>query len=195
MNAPQIERDSIRLEPLDVKHLPDLIEQCNDPALWEFTFQPNPFVSESAAQKWLDEALHDFASVPLAIVDVTSGCAIGSTRYLDIQAEHRKLEIGWTFLAQPYWRTHVNRTVKLMLLEYAFESWNAVRVQFKANSSNQRSLDALKALGAIQEGTLRRFRIRSRDGANNDVTFFSILEDEWPAIKAQLQNRSQAKNA
>ena len=195
MIAPEVERNGIRIEPLAAKHLPDLIEHCNDPALWEFTFQPNPFVSALSAQQWLDEALRDSASVPLAIVDVSSGCAIGSTRYLDIQTEHRKLEIGWTFLAKPYWRTHVNRTVKLLLLEYAFEFWNAVRVQFKANSSNQRSLDALQALGATQEGTLRRFRIRARDGAYNDVTFFSILENEWPLIKAQLQNRNKASDA
>lgn len=176
----------VRLEPLGPVHLPALIACANDPALWEFTFQPNPFRARENAEAWLRQAMETPDMRAFAIVDRESGEVCGSTRYLDISEEHRKLEIGWTFHARKWWRTHVNTQTKLLLLEYAFENWNAVRVQFKAEAVNLRSHRAILRLGAKHEGTLRNFRIRPDTGERRAVAFYSILDTEWPAIKARL---------
>lgn len=109
----------------------------------------------------------------------------GSTRYLDISPEHHKLEIGWTFLARRFWRTHVNTEAKFLLLKYAFEEWNAQRVQLKAEAINTRSHNAILRIGATHEGTLRNFRTRG-DGQIRDVAFYSIIAPEWPGVKARI---------
>lgn len=175
----------VRLEPLSPAHLNALIECANDPAVWEFTFQPNPFATTHGAQKWLDTALNAYDQRAFAIIDTQSGAVAGSTRYLDIVEEHRKLEIGWTFLARRFWRTHVNTAAKFLLCRYALEEWNAVRVQFKAEAINMRSHKAILRLGAIHEGTLRNFRIRP-DGQLRDVAFYSVTVQEWPVVKERL---------
>jgi RimJ/RimL family protein N-acetyltransferase len=114
-----------------------------------------------------------------------SGTIAGSTRYLDIVEEHRKLEIGWTFLARRFWRTRVNTAAKFLLCRYAFEEWDAVRVQFKAEAINKRSHHAILRLGAVHEGTLRNFRIRP-NGELRDTSFYSITSQEWPTVKERL---------
>lgn len=181
--------DRVRLEPLAEAHLPDLVKNANDPALWEFTFQSNPFATHAQAERWLREALDSGDHVPFAIVDVASGEAIGSTRYLDVQPQHRKLEIGWTFVARKYWRTHVNTHCKLLLMQYAFEEWNAVRVQLKGEAINLRSRSAMQRIGATFEGTLRNFRIHPVSGELRDVSFYSVIASEWPSVKARLTDR------
>ncbi|HEY8320472.1 MAG TPA: GNAT family protein [Candidatus Baltobacteraceae bacterium] len=195
MNIPHdliLEDVRVRLEPLAERHLPALMERCADPALWEFTFQSNPLTNEADAQTHLANALADPAGRPFAIVDRATGRAIGSTRYLDIVPEHRKLEIGWTFLARDVWRTGINREVKLLLLDYAFETFGAIRVQLKADASNLRSREAIARLGATYEGTLRDFRIRP-DGQPRGVTYFSILKREWPSVRAGLQRSANRR--
>jgi RimJ/RimL family protein N-acetyltransferase len=188
-----LEGDSIRLEPLSIAHLSNLRTGCNDEALWEFTFQANPLTSDESARRWLEQALSEPRSVPFAIVDKATNTAIGSTRYLDIDAAYRKLEIGWTFVARSHWRTNVNTECKLLLFRYAFEVWGAVRVQLKAEATNERSHRAILRLGATHEGTLRNFRIRPSDGSLRDVAFYSVVDTEWPAIREQLQQRQRVK--
>jgi N-acetyltransferase len=177
--------NGIRLEPLSAAHLDPLIICGNDPALWEFTFQSNPFTTLADAKAWLETALSEPDTRAFAIVDPASGQVAGSTRYLDISQEHRKLEIGWTFLARRFWRTHVNTAAKFLLCRYAFEDWNAARVQFKAEAINRRSHNAILRLGALHEGTLRNFRARP-DGELRDVAFYSITSQEWPVVKERL---------
>jgi RimJ/RimL family protein N-acetyltransferase len=175
----------VRLEPLARKHLNALQLLGNDPSLWEFTFGCNPFTTDADAQRWLEDVLADPDMLAFAIVDESSGKIAGSTRYLEISQAHRKLEIGWTFLGRSFWRTHVNTAAKLLLLQYAFEEWNALRVQFKAEAVNTRSRSAILRLGATYEGTLRSFRIRS-NGEIRDTSFFSVIRSEWPAVKERL---------
>lgn len=175
----------VHLEPLAAAHLPALRELGNDPALWEFTYGTNPFTSGERAQAWLANVLADPEMQAFAIIDERSGAVAGSTRYLEISQEHRKLEIGWTFLGRKFWRTHVNTAAKLLLLQYAFEHWHAVRVQFKAEAVNRRSHCAILRLGATHEGTLRNFRIRAT-GEVRDTSFYSVIDREWPMIKERL---------
>jgi N-acetyltransferase len=181
-----LEGEGVRLEPLAYSHLDALRACANDPALWEFTFRANPFTEDAAAQRWLRDALEAQDEVPFAIVDKRSGALAGSTRFMDVHEDHRKLEIGWTFIARQFWRTHVNTEVKFLMLRYAFEKWNAIRVQLKAEAINQRSRTAILRLGATFEGTLRHYRIRPDDGAIRDVSFYSVTDEEWPMVKERL---------
>lgn len=176
----------MRLEPLAERHLAALRECANDPALWEFTFAANPLTTDADAQTWLHETLHASNQWPFAIIDMRSGAVAGSTRFLDMAPAHRKLEIGYTFIARRFWRTNVNTEAKYLMLRYAFEQWNAVRVQLKAEAVNSRSREAILRLGATHEGTLRNFRIRPSDGSLRDVAFYGITADEWPAVKERL---------
>lgn len=175
----------VRLEPLAPTHLEALSKVGNDPALWEFTFGTNPFTTDEGAQAWLEQVLADADMQAFTIIDECTGTVAGSTRYLEISQAHRKLEIGWTFLGRKFWRTHVNTAAKLLLMQYAFEDWNAIRVQFKAEAVNQRSHRAILRLGATHEGTLRNFRIKAT-GEVRDTSFYSVVDREWPMVKERL---------
>lgn len=180
-----LEGFGVRLERLAEKHLEELMQRCHDERLWQTTFSDSPFAQKQSARDWMQQAHDDPSCFTFAIVDTGSGAAIGSTRFMDIQPAHRKLEIGWTFVAPEYWRTYVNTACKVLLMTYAFEQWNAVRVQFKAEAINARSRRAIERLGATYEGTLRNFGIRS-DGDVRDKSFYSIIASEWPPIKQRL---------
>ncbi|MDP9111726.1 MAG: GNAT family N-acetyltransferase, partial [Candidatus Eremiobacteraeota bacterium] len=178
----------IRLEPLAASHLSDLRRNADDAALWEFTYSGNPFGTEERARAWLCEAATS-GHVAFAIVSRDNGEAIGSTRYLDIAPEHRKLEIGWTFIAQRFWRTYVNTHCKYLLFAHAFDDWNAVRVALKGEAINARSRAAMSRIGATYEGTLRNFRIHPATGEIRDVSFYSVIASEWPALKVRLRDK------
>jgi len=117
----------------------------------------------------------------------TTGRAIGSTRLLDVRPKDRQVEIGATFLAREYWRTPANTESKYLFLGYCFETLGCVRVALKTDGRNVRSQEAIARLGAVREGVLRRhMNVR---GYQRDTVYFSILDDEWPAVKARLEAR------
>lgn len=180
-----LETARVRLEPVRLEHLPELAVCANDPALWEFTFNGYPFSNEEDTRTWFQTATHD-STLTFVIVDVASNAIIGSTRFFDIDERHRKLEIGWTFVARRFWRTHVNTECKYLLLRYAFEVWGANRVQLKGEAINARSRAAMERIGATYEGTLRAFRVHG-SGAIRDTSFYSVIAPEWPAVKARLE--------
>jgi RimJ/RimL family protein N-acetyltransferase len=192
-----LESERVRLEPVRPEHLAELAVCANDPALWEFTFNGYPFSTEDDTRVWLETA-RAASTLTFVIIDKASNAIIGSTRYFDIDENHRKLEIGWTFVARPFWRTHVNTECKYLLLRYAFEVWGANRVQLKGEAINARSRAAMAGIGATYEGTLRSFRVH-RSGAIRDTSFYSVIAPEWPAVKARLEERLgahiAAKNA
>jgi RimJ/RimL family protein N-acetyltransferase len=187
-----LETERIRLEPLEARHVSDLVRLCNDEALWELVYADNPFTSEADTQAWLREALDRSEFYTFAIIERSSGTAIGSTRFADIHPEHKKLEIGWTFIAREHWRTHVNSECKYLLLRYAFDELALNRVALKANGKNLRSRDAIAALGAAYEGTHRAFRIHPRTQEVHDVSYYSVLAEEWPAVKHRFEARMNA---
>ena len=116
-----------------------------------------------------------------------TGCAIGSTRLLDVRPADRQAEIGSTFLGRDYWRTPANTESKYLFLRHCFESLRCVRVALKTDGRNVRSQEAIARLGAVREGVLRR-HIQVK-GYQRDTVYFSILDDEWPAVKARLEAR------
>ena len=177
----------VRLEPYSPEHLPQLREALDNDEVFACTFHLNPFRSDAATAAYFGECGSD-ARI-FTIFDLASGGVAGTTRFFDIDERFRKCEIGYTAHAPEFWRTAVNTEAKLLLLTYAFERWNAVRVQLKAEAVNRRSHRAILRLGATHEGTLRAYRIRS-DGSVRDVNMYSIVAPDWPAIKERLTSLS-----
>lgn len=188
--AVTLEGARARLEPLAFAHAPDLLEAGREPEIWLYMPIP-PFQSLDDAKSFVEKAQVNARSgneIPFAIVDRASGRAVGSTRYLDIRRADRGLEIGWTWLGASARRTAVNTECKYLLLRHAFEALGAVRVQLKTDARNVRSQNAIERIGAKREGVLRKHMIRAHDGFIRDSAMFSIVDDEWPAVKARLED-------
>jgi RimJ/RimL family protein N-acetyltransferase len=175
----------IRLEPLTRDHVPDLIQAAKDPAIWRHTaFAKKPedyFETAFAAQASGEQ-------VPFVVRLLDGGRLVGMSRLLEIDAAHRRCEIGATWYIQKVWGTAVNPEAKLLLLTHCFEHWGARRVQFKTDHENLRSQAAIAKLGAVKEGVLRAHMIRP-DGSRRDSVIYSITHDEWPKVKAGLEAR------
>jgi RimJ/RimL family protein N-acetyltransferase len=180
----------VRLEPLGKEHASDLYKASQDPDIW--TYMPvDPSRSPEVFSAWIEAALAAQAEgqqLPFAIIDAEAGRAIGSTRYLNISGRDYGLEIGWTWLAPEVRRTAVNTECKFLLLRHAFESLGAIRVQFKTDRRNERSQRAILRLGALLEGVLRKHMILE-SGYQRDSVMFSIIADEWPAVRANLEEK------
>jgi RimJ/RimL family protein N-acetyltransferase len=177
----------IRLEPLALEHLADLLQVALDPALWQWTIMGTQ--DEAGLRHWFDAALADAEAGierPFATIDRASGRAIGSSRFLSIAPEHRRLEIGWTWVATAFQRTGSNREAKLLQLTHAFETLGANRVEFKTHARNERSRTALAGIGATFEGIFRNHMIMP-DGSIRDSAYFSVIAEEWPVVKTGLQ--------
>jgi RimJ/RimL family protein N-acetyltransferase len=182
-----IEGRRIRLEPLAAAHLDDLARVGLDPTIWTWTIARPAARAELAA--WLETALSNAAAgteVPFATVDLDSGHAIGSTRFLSIVPEHRRLEIGWTWVGTAFQRTGANREAKLLQLRQAFEELGANRVEFKTDSRNEKSRAALLGIGATFEGIFRN-HIVMPDGPLRHSAYYSIVIEEWPAVRDRLE--------
>jgi N-acetyltransferase len=182
-----LEGSRVRLEPLAEGHLEDLARVALDDTIWRWiTALP---VDETGVRAWFDQTRANAAAgteVPFATIDTVSGRAIGSTRFMSIAPEHRRLEIGWTWVGTSYQRTGANRAAKLLQLTHAFETLDAERVEFKTHARNEASRNALVGIGARFEGVLRHHPIMP-DGSNRDSAFYSVLAAEWPAVKTRLE--------
>jgi RimJ/RimL family protein N-acetyltransferase len=177
----------VRLEPLAGGHLDDLAAVGLDPEIWTWTIA-RPAVRDDLG-RWLDSALAGAAAgaeLPFATVDLASGRAIGSTRFLSIVPEHRRLEVGWTWVGRAFQRTGANREAKLLQLTHAFEDLGANRVEFKTDSRNEASRAALLGIGATYEGIFRN-HIVMPDGPLRHSAYYSVIVEEWPAVKAHLE--------
>lgn len=190
--APRIEPVTLtgrlaRLEPLGPDHVPGLAEVALDPAIWEWMFvRP---ASAADVQAWAEAALaarEAGTEMPFATVDVATGRPVGSTRFMNIALEHRRVEIGWTWLAPGWQRTGINREAKLLLLGHAFEVLGCRRVEFKTDARNERSREALLGIGATFEGIFRNHMVLP-DGRMRDSAWYSVIDAEWPAVRAALE--------
>lgn len=180
----------VRLEPLARQHAPDLLVAAADEAIWRYMPRPPPR-ELSGVESMIDEALVEARAgrqVPFAIIGAASGRAVGSTRYLEIRRENRGLEIGWTWLAAAAQRTVMNTECKYLLLRHVFETLGAIRVQLRTDLRNLRSQRAIERIGATREGVFRHERIMW-DGYVRDSVFYSVIDGEWPAVKAGLEEK------
>lgn len=181
-----LEGSRIRLEPLAPAHFADLLLVSLDQSLWRWTIMGPQ--DEAGLRRWFETALANAEAGterPFATVDRASGRAIGSSRFLSIVPEHRRLEIGWTWVATAFQRTGANREAKLLQLTHAFETLGANRVEFKTHSGNERSRTALAGIGATFEGVFRSHMIMP-DGSIRDSAYFSVIAEEWPRVKSGL---------
>ncbi len=180
----------VRLEPLTIDHAPGLAQVGNDSNIWQYMLYGDVNSPEKMAS-WVRDILSRQAQatdLAFAVRHLASGRLAGATRYLDIRPVHRGLEIGGTWYGVEFQRTRVNTEAKYLLLKHAFETLDAIRVQFKADSRNARSLQAIERLGAQREGILRNHMILE-NGLFRDSVYFSILDSEWPAVKQRLEEK------
>ncbi len=181
-----LEGAKVRLEPLQRTHFPDLLKVGAQEKIWEF-------MSINGAEgdrllRMLESAVLKRGTgeqYPFTVFDKATGSIIGSTMFHNIYPEYRKLEIGWTWYDPAYWRTGCNRECKLLLLTYCFEVLKTIRVQLLTDEVNLRSRKAIEGIGAKLEGTHRNERIRGNGTYRNSV-MYSIIEAEWPQVKAEL---------
>jgi RimJ/RimL family protein N-acetyltransferase len=179
----------VRLEPLTRDHLPALAAVGLDPDLWQWTV--SRVRDEREMTDWLEGALAEAAAgraVPFVILDCATGLVIGSTRYGNISVPDGRLEIGWTWLGRSWQRSGRNAEAKLLLLAHAFDQLGASRVEFKTDALNAASRAALRALGALEEGVLRRHTVTAT-GRVRDTVYFGILAEEWPEVRKRLEER------
>ena len=176
----------MRLEPLTPAHEDDLWAASRDERTWRWLSIVQPRTRDEL-RDWLDAAL---AAEDLAFATVLrrTGHAVGSTRFLNLRPEYRTVEIGWTWLAPEAWGTGANVEAKLLLLEDAFERLGCRRVELKTDALNERSRGALEALPAQFEGIHRKHML-VRGGENRDSAWYSVVDDEWPAVRANLLRR------
>lgn len=184
-----LEGKHIQLEPLLCAHHAALAEIGLDEDLWRWI--PVPVCTPEEMSAYIDAALAEQArgiSLPFTIIERASGKTIGTTRYANIERTHRRVEIGWTWVAKPWQRTAVNTEAKYLLLRHAFETLGCIRVELKTDSLNEKSRAAILRIGASQEGIFRNHMITA-SGRIRHTVYFSIVDSEWPAVKARLEQR------
>jgi RimJ/RimL family protein N-acetyltransferase len=178
------------LEPLALSHVDALFAAAHDQGIFTW-FPADPSGSLSDMRAMVAAALAAAEAgreVPFVVCDAAGGEPIGSTRFLEIRLEHLRAEIGFTWLTPRAWGTGANVEAKLMLLAHAFERVGLRRVEFKTDARNERSRGALLALGAQFEGIFRKHMV-VRDGARRDSAYYSVIDDDWPALAQQLERR------
>ena len=179
----------VRLEPLTPEHAAGLAEVGLDEDLWKWI--PTPVCTPGEMSAYVQSALQDQAAgtaLPFALIEKSSGRTIGSTRYANIERAHHRLEIGWTWVARPWQRTAINTEAKYLLLRHAFETLKCMRVELKTDSLNERSRAAILRIGATQEGMFRN-HMMTATGRIRHTVYFSIVDSEWPEVKARLEAR------
>jgi N-acetyltransferase len=186
-----LEGNHVCLEPLSESHHEPLCAVGLDPELWKWI--PTQVLNPEQMMGYIRTALADQEkgiSLPFATIDRASGQVIGSTRYLNIDEPHKRLEIGATWIAKPWQRTAINSEAKYLMMRHAFETLGCNRVEWKTDSLNTQSRNAILRLGAKQEGIFRQHMV-TWSGRLRDTVYFSVIAPEWPEIKARLEARIQ----
>lgn len=190
VNSVTLKGQFIQLEPLSLTHLDDLTEASSEPEIWKYMLY-GTVIGKEKMSKWIEDILSRASKgteIPFAVRDLKANKVIGATRYFDIKQKDRGLEVGGTWYAPIYRRTYVNSETKYLLFRHAFEVMGCIRVQLKTDSRNTRAIEAIKRIGAIEEGVFRNHMILEDGNIRNSV-YFSIIDSEWPMIKRNLETR------
>jgi N-acetyltransferase len=182
-----LEGRHVRLEPLSQAHQPGLSAVGLEEELWRWI--PTPVRTPDEMSAYIATALDEQTrgvSLPFALIEKSSGRAIGSTRYGNIDRVHHRVEIGWTWVAPRWQRSAVNTEAKYLLLRHAFETLGCIRVELKTDSLNEKSRAAILRIGAHEEGIFRNHMITA-SGRVRHSAYYSILDSEWAAVKSRLQ--------
>jgi RimJ/RimL family protein N-acetyltransferase len=182
-----LEGSIVRLEPLSLDHVPGLADVALDPAIWRWTIaRPT---TEAELRTWAQTAIaaRDAGTeLPFATIDIATDHPIGSSRYMNIALDHRRLEIGWTWVGTAFQRTGANREAKLLMLRHAFDTLGCRRVEFKTDALNEKSRTALLGIGARFEGIFRNHMVMP-DGRMRDSAYYSVIDSEWPEVREALE--------
>jgi RimJ/RimL family protein N-acetyltransferase len=184
-----LEGNHVRLEPLALSHLDGLCEIGIVEELWRWI--PTQVETREQMKAYIELALTERekgVSMPFAQIERASGRVIGSTRYMNIEKAHRRLEIGSTWIAPAWQRSAINTEAKYLLLRHAFEDLGCMRVELKTDSMNEKSRNAILRIGAKQEGIFRNHMLTS-SGRIRHTVYFSVIDSEWPGVKAELERR------
>jgi RimJ/RimL family protein N-acetyltransferase len=190
--APTLVGRSVRLEPLTPAHGDGLWLASRDPRTWRWLSIVQPQTRETwdtFVQQALDAAA---AGTEIPLVTIRRVEIVGSTRFLALRPEHGSVEIGWTWLHPSAWGTGANVEAKLLQLRQAFEVWGCRRVELKTDARNERSRGALETLGATFEGIHRKHML-VRGDENRDSAWYSVVDDDWPSVRARLEARLAEK--
>jgi RimJ/RimL family protein N-acetyltransferase len=193
VEAVTLEGRHVLLEPLAERHHEALCAVGLHPDLWAFTVARA--MTPEEMQTYIRSALDAQAAgsqLPFVTIERASHRVVGSTRFMNIDPSNRRVEIGSTWVSGPWQRTPVNTEAKYLMLRHAFESWDYVRVELKTDALNQRSRAAIRRIGAVEEGVLRRHTV-TWSGRIRDTVYYSILDSEWPRVKADLESKLTAK--
>ncbi len=188
INPTILKSTRLQLEPLTEKHRDELYQAAQDELIWAYSITKavgNNF------HRWFDKALKNISEkkqLAFAVRRVADQQLIGSTRYYDINADHHRVSIGYTWFTPDTWGSFINPECKYLLLKNAFESLNINRIEFMTDSRNERARAALSKLGATKEGLLRYHTILE-DGYVRDTAVFSIIQADWAALKTELETR------
>ena len=184
-----LEGHGVRLEPMTLEHEADIAAAASDGRLWELWFTAIP--SPDKVRAYIDTALQgqkDGFMLPWVVRELSEGKIVGSTRYHDIVAAIDRVEIGYTFYAKSWQRSHVNTACKILLLGHAFDTLGCKVVGLRTDNFNFASQKAIEALGAKKDGVIRHHAAR-KDGSARDTVIYSILAKEWPDVKRHLELR------
>lgn len=177
----------VTLEPMQIRHVAELQAAARDGQLWKLWYTAVP--SPEQTEQYILDALHkrdNNGEMPFVIHEHKTNKVIGSTRFLNVDEQNQRLEIGNTWFAETYQRTAKNTETKLLMLTHAFEQLSSIAVEFRTHWINHRSRRAIERLGAKQDGVLRNHS-KTKDGGYRDTVVFSIIENEWPMVKKHLQ--------
>lgn len=193
-NPTELVGKNVKLLPLEKEHRDALLAAASDGKLWNLWFTSVP--SEQTIDAYIETALKEQnqgVSLPFVVVEMATNSVIGSTRFCNAAPADRRAEIGYTWYAASYQRTGINTECKYLLLKHAFENLDAIAVEFRTNWHNQRSRAAILRLGAKQDGVLRNHKIEP-DGTLRDTVVFSIINQEWLAVKKGLEHKMAFPN-
>jgi RimJ/RimL family protein N-acetyltransferase len=180
----------VRLEPLAHSHAEELLQAAAHDEIWTYLDKPTPRAPDDI-KALITDALREQENgtrLPFAIISTHTGQAVGSTSYIDVRPADRTVEIGWTWITPSQWGSGVNTEATYLLLELAFEEHRVGRVAMKADARNLRSQRAITKIGAVREGVWRNHRLLST-GHYRDSVYFSVIDSEWPSVRAGLQSR------
>ena len=184
-----LENDFVRLEPLEKSHAEVIFQAGDSEEIWQYL--PDDLITMENVLSWIEGQLQQQVSgtrLAYAVFDKQSGLAVGSSSLLNFDSGNRSIEIGWTWLTRAIWGSRINPAKKLLMMTHCFEQLGCVRVQFKTDRNNARSRKALEKIGAQFEGVLRS-HMRRRNGTWRDSAFYSVIADEWPAVRNALEQR------
>lgn len=185
-NIKQLNGKFIKLIPMEADHRAELLKLLHNPQIWEYTWRKITTIGQ--VEQLIETALRNEengADLPYVMIEQASGKVVGTSRIMHLDRIHRNAEIGCTWISPEYWRTPANTESKSLLLHYCFEELGLIRVNFTIVGYNLRSQKAIERIGAVKEGVLRKHRITS-EGTVLDNVLYSIIDEEWPAVKENL---------